>query len=324
MRLWQAGIVVVASSGNSGPEAMTIGVPGNLPYVITVGAMSDNYTPADGSDDFLASFSSTGPTVEGFVKPEVVAPGGHMVARTRIKSVIAKTHPEFHDHDKYFTMSGTSQAAAVVSGVAALILDAHPGMSNDDVKCRILSASRPAVDADGELAYSIFQQGAGMIDAYAAVHSDAAGCANQGLDINLDVTNQRHFGGRANVTEDGHFYIMGLEGYLWTDGGIGANGYLWTDGGVGANGYLWTDGGGIGMNGYLWTSGYLWTDGGVGTNGYLWTDGDGIATNGYLWTDGDVGLNGFLWTDGGVGANGYNWTDALTESASVNFWVEQE
>lgn len=59
---------------------MTIGVPGNLPYVITVGAMSDNYTPTKPQDDILASFSSTGPTHEGFVKPELVAPGGHMLA----------------------------------------------------------------------------------------------------------------------------------------------------------------------------------------------------------------------------------------------------
>ena len=45
MRAWQAGIVVVAAAGNTGPDPMTIGVPGNVPYVITVGAMSDNYTP---------------------------------------------------------------------------------------------------------------------------------------------------------------------------------------------------------------------------------------------------------------------------------------
>ncbi|MCP4304389.1 MAG: S8 family serine peptidase [bacterium] len=63
MAAWEAGIVVVASAGNVGPDPMTIGVPGNIPYIITVGAMSDNYTPANDSDDYLASFSSAGPTV---------------------------------------------------------------------------------------------------------------------------------------------------------------------------------------------------------------------------------------------------------------------
>ena len=44
MRAWQSGIVVVVSAGNSGPLPQTVGVPGNVPYVITVGAMTDNYT----------------------------------------------------------------------------------------------------------------------------------------------------------------------------------------------------------------------------------------------------------------------------------------
>ena len=65
MAAWQAGIVVVASAGNSGPDPMTVGVPGNVPYIITVGAMTDNYTPYEPADDRLASFSSAGPTFEG-------------------------------------------------------------------------------------------------------------------------------------------------------------------------------------------------------------------------------------------------------------------
>ena len=80
MAAWNDGIVVVVSAGNSGPDAQSIGVPGNVPYVITVGAMTDSYTPAVGSDDRLATFSAAGPTYEGFVKPEIVAPGGHIMA----------------------------------------------------------------------------------------------------------------------------------------------------------------------------------------------------------------------------------------------------
>ncbi len=48
MAAWQAGIVVVTSAGNGGPSPMSIGVPGNVPYVITAGAMSDALTPGDG------------------------------------------------------------------------------------------------------------------------------------------------------------------------------------------------------------------------------------------------------------------------------------
>ncbi|MDH3804661.1 MAG: S8 family peptidase, partial [Gammaproteobacteria bacterium] len=212
MAAWQAGIVVVASAGNTGPDAMTIGVPGNVPYVITVGAMSDNETPKDSGDDFLASFSAAGPTHEGFVKPELVAPGGHVVSMMQKNGRIATTHSEFHDKGTYFTMSGTSQAAAVVSGTVALMLQADPSLTPDDVKCRVMSSARPAVAADGTLAYSVFQQGAGMVDAYAAVHSDAGGCANNGMDINLDLTNQMHYGGRANQDENGDYYLMGLDG----------------------------------------------------------------------------------------------------------------
>src|SRR6202166_4360616 len=80
MAAWRAGIVVVTAAGNEGPAAMTIDVPGNVPYVITTGAMTDNNTPYNLSDDRLASFSSTGPTYEGFVKPELVAPGRTIVA----------------------------------------------------------------------------------------------------------------------------------------------------------------------------------------------------------------------------------------------------
>jgi serine protease AprX len=93
MRAWQAGIVVVASAGNAGPDAMTVGVPGNVPYVVTVGAMTDSNTPALSTDDKLASFSSAGPTVEGFVKPDLVAPGGHMIGVMSGDTYLAQAYP---------------------------------------------------------------------------------------------------------------------------------------------------------------------------------------------------------------------------------------
>src|SRR6185295_18394967 len=139
-------------------DPRTITVPGNVPYVITVGAMTDNFTPANPADDRLASFSSAGPTYEGFVKPEVVAPGGHIWSLMPTSARIAQEHPSYQNDGDYFTMSGTSQAAAVTSGVVALLLQAQPGLTPDQVKCKLLVSSRPAVDPNGSVAYSVFQQ----------------------------------------------------------------------------------------------------------------------------------------------------------------------
>ncbi len=127
---------------HTGPAPMTVGAPRNVPYVITGGAMTNNHTPADPSDDRLTSFSAAGPTAEGMVKPEVVAPGGFVRVLMDDAARIARDHPEFHDGGLYFTVSGTSQAAAVVSGVAALLLQADPSLTPNDVKCRLMATAR--------------------------------------------------------------------------------------------------------------------------------------------------------------------------------------
>ena len=61
-----------------------------------------------------------------------------------------------------FTMSGTSQSTAVTTGVVALMLQANPTLTPDTVKCRLLASAAAAVTQTGTLAYSVFQQGAGL------------------------------------------------------------------------------------------------------------------------------------------------------------------
>src|SRR5260370_375655 len=144
MAAWRAGIVVVTAAGNEGPAAMTIDVPGNVPYVITTGALTDNNTPYNLSDDRLASFSSTGPTYEGFVKPELVAPGGHIVASMSSNSYLANIDPgSMILPEQMFTMSGTSMAAAVTTGVVALILQSDPALTPHAGKRRLPPPSLP-------------------------------------------------------------------------------------------------------------------------------------------------------------------------------------
>ncbi|MBE2224935.1 MAG: S8 family serine peptidase, partial [Anaerolineae bacterium] len=94
--LWDAGIVVLAASGNGGSAPLTVSVPGNDPYVITVGAFTDNYTPKDSSDDYITPFSGAGPTEVGFVKPDVVAPGAHMLVEGMPFSKWNREHRDSH------------------------------------------------------------------------------------------------------------------------------------------------------------------------------------------------------------------------------------
>ncbi|HET8647876.1 MAG TPA: S8 family peptidase, partial [Vicinamibacteria bacterium] len=283
MRAWQAGIVVVASSGNTGPGAQTIRVPGNVPYVITVGAFTDNYTPDNSSDDRLTSFSSAGPTYDRFVKPEVVAPGGHVLGLMDKKSILPREHKQYVDREnaKYFTMSGTSQSAAVVTGVVALLLQAQPQLTPDDVKCRLLSSARGAINPQDQRAYSIFQQGAGMVWTPDAVAGTAVGCANVGLNVGNDLSGEQHFAGRARQLADGSFVVDGLtadgtvwDGVLQPGGGVFLQGDPWTDIAVGLAGDPWTDT-------FMWPTGYPWEE------THLWSPG-------------------------------------LSETMSINVWVQQQ
>jgi subtilisin family serine protease len=259
MRAWQSGIVVVVSAGNSGPLPQTVGVPGNVPYVITVGAMTDSYT-LSGRDDRLASFSSTGPTYEGFVKPDLVAPGGHVWGFMATYMKIAVDHPTFMNNGDFFTMSGTSQAAASVSGIAALVLSQNPGLTPDQVKCRIIASGRPAVKADGTLAYSVLQQGTGLVDAKAAVYGTNNNCANLGLNINADLSGTQHFIGRVTQLADGTFKVTSPNGTLTDAGFLWDQSYLWQQG------YIWPQG-------FLWPQSFLWTAAQNYTADIKWTDG---------------------------------------------------
>ena len=214
MRLWDEGIVVVTSAGNSGKEK-GIGVPGNNPYVITVGAAYDNDTYTS-NDDRILSFSSRGPTYEGFIKPDVVSYGGAIPVQIDPRYTRALDAARVPGTN-YYSASGTSQSAAMVSGVAALILQQNPHLSPDDVKCRLMDSAILAQNSK-QLTYSPFTQGAGMVNAQLAIESNAKGCANQGLNIKQDLAGTSHFGGPVREDKNGEFIIKGGDGEMYTEG----------------------------------------------------------------------------------------------------------
>jgi serine protease AprX len=134
-KLWFSGVVVVAAAGNNGSEAgpTKIGAPANDPFVITVGA-SDIDSSVSLPDDVRAPWSAYGYTADGFLKPDVAAPGRYLVAPVPSGSVLPITKPERIVEPGYMWMSGTSFAAPIVSGVAAQILARHSGWKPDEVK----------------------------------------------------------------------------------------------------------------------------------------------------------------------------------------------
>lgn len=214
MRAWASGITVVAAAGNEGPAAMTIGSPGNLPYVITVGAVTDSWTPEDRSDDYIPDFSSRGPTPSAHIKPDIVAPGGHITGLTRPGSTLSREYPEYVLRTGEFVMSGSSQASALVSGIVALLLQLEPDLTPDDVKCKLTSSAEPAINSDGLLAYSPFEQGHGYVSATRAVTLGKRGCGNRELDIEGEIAGLEHFQGPAIVDKTGSPSLPGLDTML--------------------------------------------------------------------------------------------------------------
>ncbi|MBN1936537.1 MAG: S8 family serine peptidase, partial [Anaerolineae bacterium] len=220
MAAWQAGIVVVASAGNTGPDPMSIGVPGNTPYVITVGAFTDNRTPSDYDDDYMPPFSAAGPTLDAFVKPDIIAPGAHVESLMRTNSYLSREYPDRRLNGHYFEMSGTSMSTAAVSGIAALMLSENPNLTPDQVKFRLMQTARPQFsEVTGEAAYSIWQQGAGRVWAADAVFTDIAGSANWGMDITADLAGTIHYQGWTTFdAETGEFKVIGGGYDSWAGG----------------------------------------------------------------------------------------------------------
>lgn len=206
------------SVGNQGYG--TILAPGNDPYVLTVGAMKTMNTE-DRSDDLVASYSSKGPTaVDHIVKPDIVAPGNLIESLLAQHGTLPLTNPQnaitlnsiqggpvpgkpavggtvptnptqqppqvnFGSgwSPKYYTLSGTSMAAAVVSGAVADVLQAHPFLTPDQVKILLMQtasksfpSSSTVVDPLGNVYtdyYDMFTIGAGYLDLQAAMQGVA-------------------------------------------------------------------------------------------------------------------------------------------------------
>ena len=177
---WFSGILVVVSAGNTGPTSGTVTKPGDDPYVVTVGAADQNNS-VQKSDDTITSFSARGPTQDGFAKPDIVGPGVTIVSDRDTGSTVDVNHPAAVVGTSYFKGTGTSQAAAVVSGVAALMFEANPSLTNNQAKAILKGTAKAYNDLTGDTG-----AGAGLVDAYGATNAAASNAyANSPANQNL-------------------------------------------------------------------------------------------------------------------------------------------
>jgi subtilisin family serine protease len=178
-KLVNSGVVVVAAAGNNGKDARgrtiygAIHNPGNEPSAITAGA-SNSFGADPRSEDLVTTYSSRGPTrsfsvdsygrvhYDNLIKPDLVAPGNKIISAQAAGNGLARKYPEL-ETNKYATtnmklmyLSGTSMSAPMVSGAAALLLEANSSLTPNMVKILLMYTAQPL---DG---HNVFDQGAGQ------------------------------------------------------------------------------------------------------------------------------------------------------------------
>jgi serine protease AprX len=147
---WRKGIVVVVAVGNDGPTRTQVSMPAANRFVLAVGA-ADHLGTESRSDDVVAAFSTRGSATRG---PDLVAPGRSIISLRTPNSYIDSNYPTgmlpstLDPAQRYFKGSGTSQATAVVSGAAALLLQARPTLSPDQVKRILMTTADAMPNAD--------------------------------------------------------------------------------------------------------------------------------------------------------------------------------
>ena len=298
---WKSGIVVVVAAGNNGRFQPTSGYgtitsPGNDPYVITVGAMKPMGTPTR-VDDLIASYSSKGPTlIDAIAKPDIVAPGNLLVSLEASGSTLYNSDPgnrvpnSFYINGgssapstSYFTLSGTSMATGVVSGVVADLLQKSPSLTPDQVKARLMKTAWKSFPAFSSVTdpttgitytdqYDVFTVGAGYVDVEAAIS-------------NTDVAKGTAMSPVASFNANtGYVYLNDSSSAVWNTSATWSNATVWGSSQflVGApqstmsSGPLW------GGNDAVWGSNALWGAGGVNGSNALWGAGATSGSNA-LW-----------------------------------------
>ena len=166
---WKKGIVVVVAAGNGGSTS-SLTNPGYDPFVLSVGSSAPGSTPST-PGTALSSFTDTSnsQTIDMSTRTvDIAAPGESIVSLRDPGSNIDTTYPGALVGTQLFRGSGTSQAAAVVSGTVALLLQKRPTMTPNQVKALLKATATPLTSGVGA------SQGIGVINLASALGKSAS------------------------------------------------------------------------------------------------------------------------------------------------------
>jgi serine protease AprX len=254
---WRRGIVVAVAAGNDGTTRQELADPAVDPYVIAVGA-EDPKTTAGAADDLIPAFAQRG---TGTRHVDVVAPGVHILGLRVPNSYVDQNNTAGRVGTRFIRGSGTSQATAIVSGVAALLLQKNPTATPDQIKWMITAKANPF-----PLAKSIWQ-GTGLVDVHTSLGLKPADAPVQQFAAATGTGTIEGARGNGHVAIDGAPLMgeMDIFGRPWNAASwcdAVASNTAWS-GGV-FNGTVWT-GAGWDQTGSSWTpstwSGADWTGG---------------------------------------------------------------
>ena len=143
---WKAGIVVVAAAGNDGLLSWSLADPAMSPLVIAVGA-SDPHGTLDTADDSIPRFAQHGSAARSV---DVVAPGVSVMSLRVAGGFVDQNVTTGKVGTRFQRASGTSQATAVVSGMAALLLSRFPTATPDMIKAYLKGNAKAVTLIDSD------------------------------------------------------------------------------------------------------------------------------------------------------------------------------
>ena len=269
---WRKGVVVVVSAGNDGTGTGKLLNPAQDPYVLAVGA-DDSKGSRTVVDDVIPSFSTRG---DGVRNPDLVAPGVSIQGLRVPGSYIDQTYGATAAFDgRFFRGSGTSQAAAVTSGAAALLLQQRPGLTPDQVKALLTGTAKDLPSADQQA------QGAGVVNVDLAART-AVPTARQSFPLSTGTGTLDGARGAAKLTLNGVVLagekdIMGKAYVTSTRALQEASGTSWTGGLWNGTSWAGTSWAGTSWAGTSW-AGTSWA--GTSWAGTSWASG---VWNGTSW-----------------------------------------